>query len=108
MSAYTSDEDEQRDRSARGAPMQSEYEDERQQRGGLDPGGDEPEPGRPIDAGKDFDQPTISWIAAATRMMRAASVAGRYRAPKTSSIRLGISHQKNGTSTMPSPNAIIV
>ena len=39
-------------------------------------------PGRPIETGNDFDQPNTTWIAAATRMIRAAGIAGEYWSPR--------------------------
>ena len=81
------------------APLPREHDHERQQHSRLDARRSAAAaPGGRSSSGKDFVQPTVSWIAAATRITRAASVAGRYRGSKTSSIRRGISHQKSGTS----------
>ena len=64
--------------------------------------------GRPIVTGSDFDQPSANWIAAATRMIRAASTAPTYSAPNTSSMSHGIASSATGTATTISPAATSV
>ena len=56
-------------------------------------------PGRPIDTGNDFVQPSTSCSAAATRTIRAASTAPSYSEPKKTRTRNGIATMKTGTAT---------
>ncbi len=64
--------------------------------------------GRPIVTGNDFDQPSANWIAAATRMMRAASTDPEYSLPKIVSTSHGIASRNTGTATTIKPTATSV
>jgi hypothetical protein len=54
-------------------------------------------PGRPIVTGNDFDQPTISWTAAARMSTRAAVEAPTYSGPLMTRMSSGTQIRSGGT-----------
>src|SRR5262249_35993426 len=53
-------------------------------------------PGRPIETGSDFVQPSTNWIAPAIRIRRAASVAPAYCSPKIPRMSSGMKTKTGG------------